>query len=598
MGKIVEEDDIPATPASASRLQNVGHDVTALSPTGSASAVKECSICHKELSWFSRKRKCDLCNTVTCKQCCSKKTIPGTVACRNCLERRNLRREVTEESTNSPPSSPKIDTSGEPLVGASGAVGEIPKGYFGYVQVRMVEGRGFVAADTNILGQKTTSDPYAVVTLSMDRTRRSTRVISSTLNPVWNETLEMPVRFPVQNLEIAFYDKDVAGSDDYIGRVIIPLDRLPNGKPLTGWLPLVYSKDMDDLSPDAAFGDPSTSSAGGVFLSVRLDYKIRSELRGYIRGSVAEPPQQKIKFDINQLYGPGMLAVDLLWTRMLSPIVNVILYVLFWENFVVSTIAMFLWISIAYYVEYWPSAIFFALDIVMVYNYIRRTFRALSHPLESPAESSKSLKKLAKIPGIKQAGAAGKGIIDRTGTMLARGATKALTDGTGSNKTTPKPQPTAPAEEDLPPDYEEQSLSSVVGKLMMVSPGWLKEMLGAYQPLARKLADLSTMLYDIFQGNHDLSIYVFMVFLILGIGLVYIPYRYFMIAAGLLVIFVMSPLMSILMGVIGYLQRPKRFNDPALIGMWKAFDHEWTSQDAVNHARKKKNGRGFSSLNL
>jgi hypothetical protein len=599
MARIIEDDDIPDSPASASRLQDIGHDITPISPTHSSS-VKECPVCRKELSWFTRKRKCDICRNVTCKQCCSKKTIPGTVACRDCLEKRNLRREPTDESNTSPGASPKADVPTDPLVADSSGPSLIPKGYFGYLKVRLMEGRGLIAADTNILGQRTTSDPYCVVTLSRDRTRRSTRVISSTLNPVWNEILEMPVRFPVQLIEIDIFDKDVAGSDDFIGKIVIPLERLPNGKPMSGWVPITYTKENEDPGTEMSYGDPGTNAAGAINLSVRLDYKIRSELRGYIRGAVAEPPPRKVKFDINALYGPGMLAVELLWTRMLSPFVSTVLYVLLWENFVVSTIALGLWIPAAMKFEYWPSAFFFSIDCLMTFNFIKRSFRALANPLEVSQESTKSLKKkMAKLPGIKQAGAIGKNIGEKAG-ILSRSGSKSLNDGgaSGAAKSSPVAQPTAAGEDDLPPDYEEQSLGSVVGKLMLVSPGWLKEMLAGFQPTARSLADLATMIYDIFQGNHDLSLIVFFTCLIFGVGLLYFPFRYFVAGLGLLVLFATSPLMRILLGAIAYLQRAKRFNDPALLGLGKNFETEWMSQDAINHSKKRKPGRGQTVMDL
>ena len=594
MRQVEEDEDYPVTPASASQART-GRD---FAPMGSPDVSKECPICHRELGFFTRKRKCTLCHTTTCKDCSSKKTIPGEVSCKNCLDQRNLKREMTGESAKSPVESPK-STNDDPLGGDNSALDKIPKGYFGYIRVRLIEGRGLVAADTNLLGHKTSSDPYCIVSLSMDRTRRSTRVIQSTLNPVWEETLEMPVRLPVQMLEVDIYDKDVAGSDDYIGKVYIPVERLPNGKPISGWFPIVYTKENEDPGTELVFGDPGTTPAGAIHLSVRLDYKIRSELRGYIGASVSESPPKKVKFDINQLYGPGMLVVELLWTRMLSPFVMVFLYVLLWENFIASFVAMLLWLPIANHIEYWPSGFFFWLDFVIFYNYVCRSFRSLANPMEAiPVRNKKLAAKLAKMPVV-----AGQKAFQKAG-GLARAGTKALTDisGMGSSeakpKSSPAAQPAVPAEGDLPPDYEEQSLGSVVNKLLFVSPGWLKDMLAGLQPTARAAADGVALVYDIFHGAHDHSLSVFFLSAILGVILLYIPFRYFVAAIGLLVMFASSPLMKLIMGAVSYLTRPRRFNDPSLFGLWKGFSTEWMSADAVMVARKKKGGRGLSSINL
>jgi hypothetical protein len=577
--------DIPESPQSASRANEIGRDFAIASPRSN-----ECPICHRSLAFFTRKRKCTLCHTVTCKDCSSKKTIPGEVACRNCIESRNLKRETTEESIKSPKDSPKVN-SDEPLSSDASVMDLIPKGFFGYLRVRVLEARGLVAADTNLLGQKTSSDPYCIVSLSRDRTRRSTRVIQSTLNPVWNEIVEMPVRLPVQFVEIDVYDKDVTGSDDYIGKCYIPVERLPNGKPISGWFPLIFTKENEDPGTELVFGDAGTVPAGAIHLTVRLDYKIRSELRGYIRAAVSEQPPVKIKFDINALYGPLMLAIELLWTRMLSPFVNMFLYILLWENFVVSTVALLVWIPISRNVEYWPSVFFFFLDCVISYNFVRRSFRALSNPMEFTPESriKKLNQRLAKVPGV--VGQAAK---------LARAGTRAIADlrpGAESRaKTSPVAQITIPAEGVLPPDYEEQTLGSTIARLMSVSPSWLKEWLGSFQPLARTLADKISMLYDIFQGNHDLSLPVFMVCLVVGVILLYIPFRHFVSATGILLLFVMSPLMSFVSGAIAYLTRPRRYNDPSLFGLWNSFSSEWMSEDAVNVARKRHKVRGMSGL--
>ena len=576
--------DPPDSPNSASKAQTIGHDYAPTSPSS-----HECPICHRSLAFFTRKRKCTLCKTTTCRDCSSKKTLPGEVCCRNCIERRHLKRETTEDSAKSPLESPK-SVGDDPLASDVSVMQNIPKGYFGYLRVRIIEARGLVAADTNLLGQKTSSDPYCVVSLSRDRTRRSTRVISSTLNPVWNEILEMPVRLPVQFLEIDIYDKDVTGSDDYIGKAFIPVERLPNGKSISGWFPVVFTKENEDPGTETVFGDAGTSAAGAIHLSVRLDYKIRSELRGYVRAAITAEPPKNIKFDINALYGPAMLAIGLLWTRTLSPFVNIFLYVLLWENFLISTIATIFWFPLSQNVEYWPSAFFFFIDCVILYNYIHRSFKSLSNPLEVAAESKKKIsQRIGKIPGVGQAA------------KLAKAGTKVFSSGNSTDsklKTSPVPAVTIPGESESPPDYEEQSLGSTIGRLMAVSPGWLKEWLGSFQPLARTLADTASMIYDILHGCHDISLVMFLICLILGVTLLYVPFKHFVTTMGVVILFVTSPLMKFVSGAISYLSRPRRYNDPSLFGLWSGFSSEWMSDDAVHVARKRNKIRGMSALNL
>jgi hypothetical protein len=311
-----------------------------LTPTHtSRSAENACPVCQKSLSWFNRKRHCTLCGAVTCRECASKKAMPGQVACLKCLEHRQLEREVTTESAA------VVSNDGTEPGSPHTIQAHIPKGYFGLLRIHIEEARGLVAADSNILGQRTSSDPYCVITLSTDRTRRTTKVVSSTLNPFWNSDFDLPVRVPVQNLEITVFDKDVTGTDDNIGKVVIPIDQLPNGQPLTGWLPIFHSKENDAISQ--LTGQVTSIPAGAIRVSVRLDYKASAELRYYVRGAVFVPPPVAPKFDVNALYGPGMLTLELLWTRSLQPLVNLLVYLIQWENFIASAVVTLLLIPIA-----------------------------------------------------------------------------------------------------------------------------------------------------------------------------------------------------------------------------------------------------------
>ena len=59
------------------------------------------------------------------------------------------------------------------------------------------------------------SDPYAKVTCN--RKEFKTRVIKGSLNPEWNEKFEIDVTDPEARLMISIWDRDLVGSDDYMG---------------------------------------------------------------------------------------------------------------------------------------------------------------------------------------------------------------------------------------------------------------------------------------------------------------------------------------------------------------------------------------------
>ncbi|GAB4836806.1 Synaptotagmin-4 [Ancistrocladus abbreviatus] len=70
------------------------------------------------------------------------------------------------------------------------------------------------------------SDPYVVLTLRKAGTKRKTRVLNETLNPVWNQTFDFVVEDALHELLILeVYDHDTIGKN-YIGRCIMTLTRV------------------------------------------------------------------------------------------------------------------------------------------------------------------------------------------------------------------------------------------------------------------------------------------------------------------------------------------------------------------------------------
>ncbi|KAK9683563.1 hypothetical protein RND81_10G150000 [Saponaria officinalis] len=70
------------------------------------------------------------------------------------------------------------------------------------------------------------SDPYVVVTLKKAGSKMKTRVISNTLNPVWNQTFDFVVEDALHELLVFdVYDHDTIGKN-YIGRCLMTLTRV------------------------------------------------------------------------------------------------------------------------------------------------------------------------------------------------------------------------------------------------------------------------------------------------------------------------------------------------------------------------------------
>jgi len=114
---------------------------------------------------------------------------------------------------------------------ASGAGGKLS--YSAIVHVVLVQARGLMAMDAGI-----SSDSYCKVTLGKEKHKSKT--ISKSLNPKWREPFDL---FWYQELddylELALFDHDVGGKDDFMGRVSIDLRELAKEVSHNLWRPIV-----------------------------------------------------------------------------------------------------------------------------------------------------------------------------------------------------------------------------------------------------------------------------------------------------------------------------------------------------------------------
>ena len=532
-----------------------------VSPRSHGQAGK-CSVCSKELSWYNRKRKCSICKLTACRDCTSKGRSSGEILCQSC---------VNSGLNFDDPTDQRLTDIGSRSSPAISQDVPIPKGYLGVLRVHVIEARGLIAADKNILGQRTSSDPYCVLSLSGESTTVTGRVVSNTLNPVWDELLSLQVRVPVQNVLLDVYDKDVAGSD-VLGHVSIPLERLPNGKVQAGWIPLTSPNQAEaDL---ASLEPPSTDQAGAIRIAVRFDYLSGRELRGFIRAGIAAPSKSSPRFDVNALYSPSMLIQELLWNRTLQPCMEALLYLLSWESFVLSSLAMITWIYLARFVAYWPSAVLFILAGAVFHNTVKRYFKNLvTQPEQAQEQKFKLLNNLARMPF--------KAVQSLAGSVASVGRSSPRK----AKRTTPSP--TALGDETTT-EYEEQSLGMVIRKVTLVTPGWLKDQLAEYQPILRTVSENVAFGYDILFGNYDKNLVLVILLCSTGFVLLYVPFSLLVAASGGLLFFSMSPLMGLFMGLLQYLSKPKRWTDPVMFGFRDSFDAQWISTDAINGKRKSR----------
>ncbi|KAJ1500510.1 hypothetical protein HMI56_003786, partial [Coelomomyces lativittatus] len=83
-----------------------------------------------------------------------------------------------------------------------------------------------------------TSDPY--VRVKAGKHHAKTGYIKGTTNPVFNETLSLPIDEGTQVIYLDLYDKDII-SDDFLARTSFRIDELARGSFET-WVGLVDKK--------------------------------------------------------------------------------------------------------------------------------------------------------------------------------------------------------------------------------------------------------------------------------------------------------------------------------------------------------------------
>ena len=110
----------------------------------------------------------------------------------------------------------------------SGASSQV---HAGIAIIRVVKGVDLVAADLN--GK---SDPYCKV--GWGANKRKTKIIKETLNPVWNETLQLNVESVTDAVEIEVKDDDPFRKNDPLGDTTFSLAELEPNKATEMTLPL------------------------------------------------------------------------------------------------------------------------------------------------------------------------------------------------------------------------------------------------------------------------------------------------------------------------------------------------------------------------
>jgi len=102
----------------------------------------------------------------------------------------------------------------------------------GTLSVRVIAAFNLVNTDTGVFGD--VSDPFVELWLSSQSKKGSqkTPTINNDLNPVWNTSeFHFPLTMEDDALHLEVYDEDMITSNDFLGRLVIPLYNIVHGEP-------------------------------------------------------------------------------------------------------------------------------------------------------------------------------------------------------------------------------------------------------------------------------------------------------------------------------------------------------------------------------
>jgi len=109
------------------------------------------------------------------------------------------------------PNAPKVSTATTAMVE-----------YSGILLIQLVDAKDLIIADI------ISSDPYVVFQVGPQKVK--SKVIDSSLNPTWNEKLQLCIPSLDEKLKISLYDKDMQ-NDDFLGECSVDLKPLETAKP-------------------------------------------------------------------------------------------------------------------------------------------------------------------------------------------------------------------------------------------------------------------------------------------------------------------------------------------------------------------------------
>ncbi|XP_026528826.1 multiple C2 and transmembrane domain-containing protein 2 [Notechis scutatus] len=160
------------------------------------------------------------------------------------LQRNTFNNDVTEDPLEQSYGDSSLDSSYSsqisepPLEGAGDGLNK-PSSFAYLLMIHLKEGRNLVIRD-----RCGTSDPYVKFKLN-GKTLYKSKVVHKNLNPVWDETVVLPIQSLGQKLWVKVYDRDLTSSD-FMGSAVLMLHKLELNRTIEKILNLEDPNSLED----------------------------------------------------------------------------------------------------------------------------------------------------------------------------------------------------------------------------------------------------------------------------------------------------------------------------------------------------------------
>ncbi|XP_026565213.1 multiple C2 and transmembrane domain-containing protein 2 [Pseudonaja textilis] len=160
------------------------------------------------------------------------------------LQRNTFNSDVTEDPLEQSYGDSSLDSSyssqiSEPTLEGAGDGLNKPSSFAYLLMIHLKEGRNLVIRD-----RCGTSDPYVKFKLN-GKTLYKSKVVYKNLNPVWDETVVLPIQSLEQKLWVKVYDRDLTSSD-FMGSAVLMLDKLELNRTIEKILNLEDPNSLED----------------------------------------------------------------------------------------------------------------------------------------------------------------------------------------------------------------------------------------------------------------------------------------------------------------------------------------------------------------